>query len=370
MLEFIYISPSAENGGLSKMQTNKTITMDDIAKLVGVSKTTISRYVNGRTNLMSAELAARIEDAIVLLGYKPSAMARSLRTKTTNTIGIVVSDISSPFASSLIVGAGDALSESEYIPLFINCREDIAQEEKAISSLVSKGVDGLIVNTSSPENSFLIDYVRRGIPVVLVDRTIKGYNLDTVQVDNNEIINSLILHLKEQGYTRPALFSDSHVSSSAKSERINSFNSAMISIYGYDASEDVYVYDIDSKNGCTNKLQQFLSTTTSSQLPAVIGINSLTTIALYQSINSLKLNMPKDIGLCGANAWDWDDNLTWISTLTPQITTVDIHANHMGREAANLILEKISNPNQSHQTIIMPTDFVPGTSTDRLSVAK
>ena len=147
--------------------TQKKVTITDIAKASGVSKTTISRYLNGRFDLMSPETRRRIESVIDVSGYQPSTIARSLKNKRSLLLGIVVSDQSSPFSTAVLLGVGDALRNTEYVPVFVNCDDDPAKERYQISFLLSRGVDGLIVNTTSYENPFLVNLEARGVPVVL-----------------------------------------------------------------------------------------------------------------------------------------------------------------------------------------------------------
>ena len=152
--------------------TQKKVTITDIAKAAGVSKTTISRYLNGRFDLMSPETRRRIESVIDVSGYQPSTIARSLKNKRSLLLGIVVSDQSSPFSTAVLLGVGDALRNTEYVPVFVNCDDDPAKERYQISFLLSRGVDGLIVNTTSYENPFLVNLEARGVPIVLCDRYI------------------------------------------------------------------------------------------------------------------------------------------------------------------------------------------------------
>ena len=93
--------------------TQKKVTITDIAKAAGVSKTTISRYLNGRFDLMSPETRRRIESVIDVSGYQPSTIARSLKNKRSLLLGIVVSDQSSPFSTAVLLGVGDALRNTE-----------------------------------------------------------------------------------------------------------------------------------------------------------------------------------------------------------------------------------------------------------------
>lgn len=168
--------------------TQKKVTITDIAKAAGVSKTTISRYLNGRFDLMSPETRRRIESVIDVSGYQPSTIARSLKNKRSLLLGIVVSDQSSPFSTAVLLGVGDALRNTEYVPVFVNCDDDPAKERYQISFLLSRGVDGLIVNTTSYENPFLVNLEARGVPIVLCDRYIKGHTFDIVTTDHASTI--------------------------------------------------------------------------------------------------------------------------------------------------------------------------------------
>lgn len=183
--------------------TQKKVTITDIAKAAGVSKTTISRYLNGRFDLMSPETRRRIESVIDVSGYQPSTIARSLKNKRSLLLGIVVSDQSSPFSTAVLLGVGDALRNTEYVPVFVNCDDDPAKERYQISFLLSRGVDGLIVNTTSYENPFLVNLEARGVPIVLCDRYIKGHTFDIVTTDHASTIQQLLAHLKGQGYGLP-----------------------------------------------------------------------------------------------------------------------------------------------------------------------
>ena len=343
----------------------KKVTIQDIADAVGYSKTTVSRYLNGQTHMMSAETASRIRNVIQLLDYHPSDLARSLKTKKSYTVGIVISDISSPFASSVVIGSGEVLEEHGYIPLFINCHEDPEREASALGSLTSKGVDGLIVNTTSPDNDFLYDYVSKGIPVVLCDRKLRKYNMDIVSEDNEMIITILVNHLKEQGYTRLALFTQDKVQSSAKDIRKSRFLKIMEEQYGYNAEKDVYRIKGDDAEDAARELKKFMSTVGKDEVPAVIGANTVITMLLYRAIKNLGYYMPDDIGLCGTNAWSWNESITWMVLLRPTITCVTIDGYELGRKCARRIIEKIGNPYDAPQDIKIDVKLEEKESTKR-----
>ena len=187
--------------------TQKKVTITDIAKASGVSKTTISRYLNGRFDLMSPETRRRIESVIDVSGYQPSTIARSLKNKHSLLLGIVVSDQSSPFSTAVLLGVGDALRNTEYVPVFVNCDDDPAKERYQISFLLSRGVDGLIVNTTSYENPFLVNLEARGVPVVLCDRYIKGHTFDIVTTDHD----LSLIHISEEAEHAERYKQDEHI---------------------------------------------------------------------------------------------------------------------------------------------------------------
>lgn len=344
----------------------KKITIQDIADAVGYSKTTISRFLNGQTNMMSPETADRIRRAIELMDYYPSDLARSLKTKKSYTVGIVISDISSPFASSVVVGSGEILEQNGYVPLFINCHEESRREEEAIASLISKGVDGLIVNTTSPDNDFLYDYVGKGIPIVLCDRKLRSYNMDVVEEDNERIISILIRHLKEQGYTRIALFTQERVQSSAKDIRRSQFLKSVKNQLGYDAEKDIYCVTGGDIEKTKAELGKFMRSVRKDEIPAVIGANTVITMLLYRAIKNMEYFMPEDLGLCGTNAWSWNESLTWMELLRPSVTCVTIDGRELGRKCAQRIIEKIENPETEAMDIKLDVKLEERESTSRL----
>lgn len=237
----------AAAGREARSMTQKKVTITDIAKASGVSKTTISRYLNGRFDLMSPETRRRIESVIDVSGYQPSTIARSLKNKRSLLLGIVVSDQSSPFSTAVLLGVGDALRNTEYVPVFVNCDDDPAKERYQISFLLSRGVDGLIVNTTSYENPFLVNLEARGVPVVLCDRYIKGHTFDIVTTDHDSTIRQLLAHLKEQGYGLPALFSQRWDNNSVRLQRRQAFAAGAEALFGLRPGE-APVYEVDGQN--------------------------------------------------------------------------------------------------------------------------
>ncbi len=347
------------------MKKTKNYTINDIATVAGVSKATVSRYINGHTNLMTAETANRIKSVIEMANYTPNELARNLKKNTSNMIGVVLSDISSPFSSSLIIGISDYLDKRGYIPLITTCNNDISKEQHAISSLISKGVSGILVNTVSYENNYLIEQAAKGLPIVLCDRYVKDYNFNIVTTESDDIMFDLITHLKENGYTKIAIFSEKISNNSSRIRRTKSFLSAMHSIFGSTYQDNVYEIDSSEESSTIDALRSFLSTTEQHDIPAVIGANSVSTVLLCSAIMKLNLPIPDKIGVCGPEDWGWTTAMNWPNLIHVPVTTFVIHPQIIGRKAAELLISKINNPGSSPEEIIIRSSLIIRESTNR-----
>ena len=306
------------------MARESKTTIDDIARAVGVSKTTISRYINGHGEMMSEKTRERVRAAIELTNYQPSDIARNLKRKKTNLIGVLISDMSTPFSSALIIAIGDYLAERGYVPIFANCDDSLQKEEELIDMLISKGVAGLLVNTTSSQN-------------------------------------------KEQGYTRPVLFTQRWEKNSTRQRRKDAFIAAVKEIYGYDPGDDVFV--VSTKLGITASMQldELCCRLRPGDVPAVIGGNSVTTVQAYKAIHSRGLSMPEEIGLCGPEDWNWQQEMSWATLVEPNITTIYVPARDIGTHAARLLVENIETENAEPTELMLGCRLSIRRSTTRLS---
>ena len=339
------------------LKNSEKITISDIANAVGVSKTTISRYLNGHEELMSKSTRDRIKAVIEMCDYRPSEIARNLKKQKSNLIGMIISDIVSPFSSAVIVGISDYLEAKGYTPLIVNCEDSLEREENAISSLLAKGVSGLIVNTTSCYNKNLINEACKGLPVVLCDRYIKDYNFDIVTLKHKESINELIIHLKDQGYTRPFLFTQNWEYNSARYIRRDCFIESVKSIFGYDPTDDIYTISSKDNHSASLALSQLLKSLKSDDIPVIMGINSVTTVRTFRAIKELGLKIPQDIGICGSEDWDWEEEMNWANLVSPSITTTVVPSTLMGRRCAELLLLKIENSQIPQKEILLPCEL-------------
>ena len=329
------------------MIKKKKTTIEEIADAAGVSKTTVSRYLNGRTDLMSEATAKKIHNIIELCDYHPSEYARALKNNKTKMIGIIVSDILSPWSSAFIGGCEKELSNHGYTALFFNSNSSIDKEKELVASLDNRGVEGLIVNPASHTDPYLMNYSLSGVPVVICDRLIKGYPFNAVIAEIRKPIRSLVAHLKEQGFTRPVMFTLRHHENYARIMRVQAFCDAMLSEYGYCNEEDIISVENGDPEEVYGLLQSLVSKASKDDRIAVFCVNTITTLRVFSAIQRMKLSIPEGIGICGQDDWCWDDSIRLPTLLYPEITTVNIDSHEIGRQCAKMVLRKISHENES-----------------------
>lgn len=351
------------------MTVNKHLTIDDIAAAAGVSKATVSRYLNGRRDLLSEKTWNRIHAVIEMTGYHPNYIASNLKKRTTNLVGVLISDISSPFSSALIIGITQFLNKCGYSALIVNNEDSIEKEIENIRSLLSKDVCGLLVNTSSYHNPFLIQIECTGIPIVLMDRKVRNHMFNLITVDHEAGMERLIQHLYEQGYTRPVLFTQDCKNNSTRIRRRTGFIHAVEKIYSYSPLDqnDIFLVDPRKPDSAVEQLKKLMSSLSDHDIPAIIGSNSIAAVCAANAIHSMGLSVPTQIGLCGIEDWDWSSQLNWPNMIHPAATTLKVHSTELGYQAASLLISRLNNTEGSPEMRIVPSELIVRGSTKLIS---
>lgn len=181
----------------------KQASMGDVAAAVGVSKTTISRYLHGEYGYMSDETKAKIESAIKELGYRPNRMAQGLKSTVSNMVGVTIADIGNPFSSQMLKGIQQELRARDIQLLVSDSNNDPAIERANIEALLDAQVDGLIVNTVGGNDAYLTAYCTGGEskPMVMLDRFVRPLVCDCVATNNHEATVEMLDHVAAQGFS-------------------------------------------------------------------------------------------------------------------------------------------------------------------------
>lgn len=179
-------------------------TIEDVARLANVSIATVSRVINNQGGVRRVT-EERILKAISDLGYIRSALARSMKRKETNTIGIIVPDIKNPFFPLVVAGIEQKAREKGYYTILSSTNESPKVEEEIVQIFIERGVDGVILTTANENGEHIKLLQEQGIPVVAVDRAIKQFEIDTVLVDNINGSYQAVQHLIMQGHQKIAI---------------------------------------------------------------------------------------------------------------------------------------------------------------------
>jgi len=206
---------------------NKRPTRADVAKLAGVSVATVSYVVNGGPRPVSQDTKARVQAAIDALGYRPHAIARSLKTGSTKTIGLLVQSLVTTYVASLVNEVEDSLAKYDYGLILASSHEDSEREKRMFNVLASQSIDGLLyVPVSSDNGEEVTRLLSEGIPVVFVDRYIPGVPADVVMTDNVAAAREITNHMIDQGCHRILCLSFSDEASSAR-DRVAGYKLAL-----------------------------------------------------------------------------------------------------------------------------------------------
>lgn len=202
-------------------------TISDVAREAGTGKTSISRYLNGEFNVLSAELRARIEAAIERLDYRPNQMARGLKRGRNRLIGMLLADLSNPYSVEVLQGVEAACQALGYMPLICHAANEVEMEGRYLQLLTTYRVEGVIVNALGVREAMLKPVGSGGIPSVLVDRTVEGLDADMVGLDNEAAVRLGTAHLLARGYEEIVFVVQPYEHVSSRRRRVTAFQDAM-----------------------------------------------------------------------------------------------------------------------------------------------
>ena len=182
----------------------RKITIGDVAARAGVSKGTVSKYLGDGDYYISEETRRRIAAAVEELDFQPNALARDLKRRRTQTVGVIVASIENPLYAELIAGVDEVLGASDYTLIFGSSEGSSDQEAAVVRSMRSRQVDGIVMASVRMQDSEVDDLARSGLDVVLASRNLAGNSVDTVVVDNLNGARQAVDHIAGHGHTRVA----------------------------------------------------------------------------------------------------------------------------------------------------------------------
>jgi LacI family transcriptional regulator len=304
-----------------------------VASAAGVHPATASRALNPGTRLLvSEETAQRVSEAAERLGYRPNSVARSLRTRRSNTIGVLIPDLNNPLFPPIIRGIEDRLGQHGYVALIGNTDADPGKERLVFDQMRARHVDGFVLATATLNSPILAEAAQAELPLVLMNRTAQDYPFSSVSVDNEQGVRAAVAHLVALGHTRIGhIAGPQDISTGAA--RLRGYQEAMRS-HGLAVNDDEVVYatayTVEDGLRCGRELLE-----AADDLTAVVAANDMLAVGCYGALDGLGLRCPEDVSVIGFN------DMPFVDRLHPPLSTVRFPHYQLGTEAARLLIERI-----------------------------
>ncbi len=315
------------------------ISIKDIAKELDVTPSTVSRALNGKKGV-SKKMADTILKKCQELGYRKNAVAQSLITRRTNTIGVVIPDITSRYYSFVIKGVNAYLEEQGYSVMLCLANRSAQTEKNYLELLQSKRVDGILIITLTADPLYLESIAASGMPIVQIDNAATP-NLSAVVNDNYRGAVMLFEHMVAQGCRRIACLLG-RKSNQTTIDRERGFKDVM-NKYHIPIDEDLILYIDSTPEEAYAQVPKLLE----NHPDSIFAINDMVAMGVLRYCMEHNIKIPEDIRLAGY------DDIDIASLIHVPLTTVHQLKVTLGRAAAKLLLQEIESPDEPHQIVTL-----------------
>ena len=322
-------------------------TIQDVAKKAGVAPITVSRVINN-SGYVSKGVRESVLEAIAALGYVPNTLARSLRSRQTNTLALVLTDITNPFFTTVARGVEDAASDAGFMVIVCNTDECEDEEQKYLRMLLEKRVDGILLVPVRQGVESIRTIQAQGASVVVLDRRAPQGSADVVRCDSEDGAFQLGRLLVSLGHRRVAILSGPE-GVSTTDDRVAGCRRALAED-GVQRDLAVYHGGFTQDSGCD---MTYRALTAVPRPTALFASNNFIGIGALKALRDLGLRSPDDVAIVGF------DDLPPALVTFPFLTVASQPAYEMGRQAVELLLERLrGNAPEAFQEIVLPTELI------------
>lgn len=322
----------------------KKIKLIDVAESAGVSKSTVSQYLNGRFDYMSEKTKERVRLAINELDYVPNPIARSLKMNKTKTIGVIVRDITGYYTSRTIRGIDDFCKTSDYNLLIYNTDVDPAVEARSLEALYQLRVDGIIIASSGKNTELISQYINKGLPIVHFQLEHDGKEKHIIVSDYRKAAFEATEYLIQLGHRRIGFLTQNFIDVKSRKERYLGYTDALTQ-YNIPVDKELIHY-WHRKSGFEQSPKSLL--VMANPPTAVFTQHLAITTDLLTILNKENITIPDDISLLGF------DDIPMVEFFKVPITVITQDPYKIGEEAAKLLLANINDDDTPSQKIMIP----------------
>ncbi|MGM0368189.1 MAG: LacI family DNA-binding transcriptional regulator [Actinomycetota bacterium] len=336
----------------------KSPSIKDIAREAGVAISTVSNVIN-KKGIVTAKTRKKVSKAIDKLGYRPNIIARSLRTRSTNTIGVILQDISNPFGSHVIKGMEEVARKRGYI-LILGCTfYDKEEEERQVHTLLDQFVDGLIFISGYNNESFVEKIYNRGIPLVSADRELKNKGIPSVLIDNKEATQKAVDYLCKYGHRDIGYITFNLEEQTTTKNRYLGYIEGLKK-NNLEVKEEYIIMDdymrLKETEGTYEVVKSYIK---NNKMPsAFITLSDVNAYGLIKALKEEDLRVPQDVSVVGF------DNVYFSNFLDPGLTTIKQPKKLMGQKAMNLLIDIVERKDIKTKNILLPTTLIERDSVD------
>lgn len=324
----------------------KRTTIDDVAREAGVSRQTVSRAMNGMDGI-SVHTRDRVLETIDDLGYRPSRLARGMASSQSQTIGLIIGNITDPAHANVVRGLHDAAEEQNYNVFLRNSDNIAARELEALKSLAAENVDGIVITSPRIAAETLIDFADEDCPVVVVHREIVAKHISSITTNTERATSIVVEYLIGAGHQHIGLIT-----------RLGNLD-LIRHVWGYQKTlmnrglpyclSRVAQTETTLKGGY-DAAYRLLSQ--DKELTAIATYNDLMALGAMKACADLGKVVPNDVNIIGY------DDIDFASYMTPTLTTLRFQGYDVGRSAFKRLKEMISRPDEDFPPVVLDIELV------------
>ncbi|WP_207890627.1 LacI family DNA-binding transcriptional regulator [Vibrio sinensis] len=321
-------------------RTNKSgfATISDVAKMAGVGKTSVSRFLNGEKGKLSDDLIARIGHAVETLNYRPNQSARMLKAGQSKLIGLLLADITNPYSIGVMQGIESVCKKAGYMLMVCNTDNQMKQQSQYLALLEAHRVDGIVINTFDMIDEEMAEFSKIGCPFVLVDRTSDSLQVDSVSLNNEQAMQQGCQHLLEQHYQ--ALFVVTPpLTIAPRIERVD----ALREFVAHNQGMQCDVFELNRSEQMLNASLMAFIQQHQGLKTAIVSINGVTSMLAAKALKQLNISLGSQIGFLSV------DDPDWVELVDGGITALRQPTKEIGKQACQLLIDRINGDESSPQ---------------------
>lgn len=334
------------------MRMKKKVSLKDVAEYLGVSTALVSYVMNNKEKKarVSAGMAERVRQAAALLNYQPNMIAKSLKSGRTNTIGLIVADISNPFFSGIARVIEDEAKKAGYSVIFGSSDENEEKSKALIDIFMNRQVDALLITGAENSENQIREAANQSIPVVLVDRYFPGMEADSVHIDNYQAAYQAVTHLIENGRKRVAMM----IYDTSLQHMIDRRDGYLQALRDHGIPFDPGLLKKASYQNIAadvaREIEELLIPTL--QVDGFFFATNSLAVEGLRKINEYGIHVPEELAIIS-----FDEREAFDFFYSP-ITFVNQSVTNLGREAVKLAIARINEPSKKTEEVVIQAKLI------------